>query len=61
MNFGKTPRRWLYIAISLFGIGFELTQREDIRWPLLAGYTFIILVTVYSLQAENDKNTEESE
>ena len=57
----KTARRWIYILVSLGGIGYELTQQDNPRWPLIAGYVFIISVTAYALQAEKLAKTKESE
>lgn len=57
----KLLRRWICLAVSLFGIGYELACREEWRWPLLAGYTFVIVVTIYLLQAEKLEKKEESE
>jgi len=61
MNVRKKVRRWVYIIISLFGIGYELTRKDNISWPLIAGYTFIISATIYTLQVQKPDETEESE
>jgi hypothetical protein len=53
-------RRSLYILISLGGIAYELLQAEEVRWPLLAGYGFIIMATTYSLYVQGSKHNEES-
>lgn len=52
MNYKKFWRRWLYIAISLIGIGYELFWQENSRLFVIAGYAFIIMVTFYSLWAQ---------
>ena len=57
----KSFRRWIFITISLAGIGYELTQKDNPSWPLLAGYTFVIAAAIYSLQLEKHDDTEESE
>lgn len=46
----QTLLRLLYIAISLFGIGYELIKVEPVRWPLIAGYAGIIMVTALLLR-----------
>ncbi|MDZ7353478.1 MAG: hypothetical protein ONB55_10105 [candidate division KSB1 bacterium] len=47
--------RLLYIAISLFGIGYELMKVEPVRWPLVAGYVGIIAVTALLLRQRRNE------
>jgi len=60
-NISKKIRRGLYIAISLFGIGYELLRTQELRWPLLTGYLVVIGLTIYSFQIEKSDETEESQ
>jgi len=60
LNKSEIVRRGLYILISLGGIAYELLQAEEVRWPLLGGYGFIIIATTYSLFVQGSKHNEES-
>ncbi|MDZ7267118.1 MAG: hypothetical protein ONB48_07295 [candidate division KSB1 bacterium] len=51
----RTFLRLLYIAISLFGIGYELMKVEPVRWPLVAGYVGIIAVTALLLRQRRNE------
>lgn len=43
----KLFKRVFFIVVSLAGIIYELTQVEEIRWPLLAGYAFVVSLSLY--------------
>lgn len=43
----KRLQRIFFVVVSLAGIIYELTQVEAIRWPLLAGYTFVVSISLY--------------
>jgi len=53
-------RRSIYILISLVGIGYEFLQVEEVRWPLVFGYGFIIMITIYSFYVQGLKQDEEN-
>lgn len=46
--------------ISLGGISYELLFAEEVRWPLLGGYGFIIIATTYAFYIQGSKQDEES-
>ena len=41
--------RGIYLAISVFGITYEITTAEEVRWPLIGGYGVVIAITTYAL------------
>lgn len=45
--------------ISFAGITYELLQTNEVRWFLLGGYGFIIVVTLYSFYVQGSKRNEE--
>ncbi len=46
--------------ISLAGMSYEFIHTEEVRWPLMIGYAFIIIATVYSFFAQGLKQDEEN-
>ena len=59
MDKSQIMRRSLYLLVSFGGIVYELLQAEQVRWPLLAGYGFIIIVTTYSFYVQGSKPNED--
>ncbi|MDZ7406883.1 MAG: hypothetical protein ONB41_22725 [candidate division KSB1 bacterium] len=55
----RTIRYFLLIAVCLFGMGYELFKNEDIRWPLLGGYWFVIGASVYGIRNRPQDDAEE--
>lgn len=51
---GKILLRFLYIAISLGGIAYEFLKVQPVRWPLIAGYTFIIIAMIFAIRQNHD-------
>ena len=41
--------RGIYLAISVFGITYEIMTAEEVRWPLIGGYGLVIVITLYAL------------
>jgi hypothetical protein len=46
----RTIRYIIFIGVGLFGIIHELAKSETIRWPLLGGYLFVIIVSAYGMR-----------
>ena len=59
MDKSHIMRRGFYLFVSLGGVAYELLQAEQVRWPLLAGYGFIIIVTTYSFYVQGSKPNED--
>ena len=55
---GKFLLRSLYIAFSLGGILYEFLKVKPVRWPLIAGYSFIIIAMIFAIRQRH--NAEES-
>jgi len=60
LNKADLIRRSFYIVISLAGMSYEFIHTEEVRWPLMIGYAFIIIATVYSFFAQGLKQDEEN-
>lgn len=59
LNKSDIFRRGIYLVISFAGITYELLQTNEVRWFLLGGYGFIIVVTLYSFYVQGSKRNEE--
>jgi len=55
----RTIRYFLLIAVCLFGMGYELFKNQDISWPLLGGYLFVIGASVYGIRSRPEEDVEE--
>lgn len=51
---GKILLRFLYIAVSLGGILYEFLKVQPVRWPLIAGYSFIIIAMIFAIRQRHD-------
>lgn len=60
LNKSDIFRRGIYLVISFAGIAYELLQNNEVRWFLLGGYGFIIIVTLYSFYVQGSKRNEET-
>lgn len=60
MNKAELFRRSVYILISVAGIGYEFFRADHVRWPLIIGYGFIIIATLFSFHIQGLKHDEET-
>jgi hypothetical protein len=46
----RTIRYIIFIGVGLFGLIHELVKSETVRWPLVGGYLFVIIVSAYGMR-----------
>lgn len=58
-----TIRFFFLIGISLFGIVYELLNSANVRWLLIGGYGFVIVISAYRIWdcAQQDGETDEND
>ena len=57
----RTIQYIIFIGVGLFGIIHELVKSETIRWPLVGGYLFVIIVSAFGMRMRARKEAKDEE
>jgi len=53
--------RGVFVVVSLFGIVYEISSADSIRWPLILGYCLVIAISAYVTYHEMPEQRDEPE